>query len=90
VYRIPRFALRNDNQVWLADKDQKLAIRQVQTLWREEEHVYVRDGLQTDDLLIVSALAAPVDGMDLRLEETGGQMAGEMQNKPEGSGQKKP
>jgi RND family efflux transporter MFP subunit len=88
VYRIPRFALRNDNQVWLADKDQKLAIRQVQTLWREEEHVYVRDGLQTDDMLIVSALAAPVDGMDLRLEEDGRQMAGAMENKPEGSGQK--
>jgi len=88
VYRIPRFALRNDSQVWLVDKERKLAIRPVQPLWREEEYVYVRDGLRPDDLLIVSALAAPVDGMELRLEQDGGDGAGEMENKQKSSGQK--
>jgi RND family efflux transporter MFP subunit len=76
VYRIPRFALRNDNQVWLLDKEKKLAIRPVETLWRDEEYVFVRDGLQPDDLLIISALAAPVDRMELRTEEAGTEKPG--------------
>jgi len=68
VYRIPRIALRNDSQVWIMDKDEKLAIRPVETLWRNEEYVFMRDGLHPGDLLIVSALAAPVDGMQLRTD----------------------
>jgi len=70
VYRIPRYALRNDNQVWLMDREEKLAVRPVETLWRDEEFVFVRDGLQPGDLLILSALATPVDGMQLRWEQT--------------------
>jgi len=70
VYRIPRFALRNDNQLWILDKEDKLAIKHVNTIWRDEEYVFVRDGLQPGDLLILSALATPVDGMELRAEKS--------------------
>jgi len=66
VYRIMRSALHNDNQIWLLDRDEKLAIRPVEILWRDEENVYVRDGLNPGDLLIISALAVPVGGMQLR------------------------
>jgi len=90
VYRIPRFALRNDDQIWLVDKKQKLAIRPVKTLWREEEYVYIRDGLHPDDLLIVSALATPVDGMDLRLEQEKDEVVGNIVKKQESSEQKQP
>jgi hypothetical protein len=90
VYRIPRFALRNDDQIWLVDKEQKLAIRPVKTLWREEEYVYIRDGLHPDDLLIVSALATPVDGMDLRLEQEKDEIVGNVMKKQESSEQKQP
>jgi RND family efflux transporter MFP subunit len=89
VYRIPRFALRNDNQVWFVDKDKKLVIKPVNTLWREEEYVYVRDGLQPDDLLIISPLAAPIDGMDLRIEGAEAEKSESMAKQLEGSGQKK-
>jgi RND family efflux transporter MFP subunit len=71
VYRIPRYTLHNDSQVWILDKEEKLAIRPVETLWRNEEFVFIRDGLHPDDLLITSALAAPVDGMQLRMEQSG-------------------
>jgi RND family efflux transporter MFP subunit len=70
VYRIPRYALRNDSQVWILDQEEKLAIRPVKTIWRDEEYVFVREGLHPDDLLIMSALATPVDGMQLRREQT--------------------
>ena len=90
VYRIPRFTLHNDSQVWILDKDEKLAIRPVETLWREEEYVYVRDGLHPDDLLITSALAAPVDGMQLRTEQPEVEKPGNTGTAAESQGQKKP
>ena len=90
VYRIPRFALRNDNQVWILDKEEKLAIRPVETLWRDEEYVFVRDGLQPDDLLITSALAAPVDGMQLRTEKTEVEKVGTTESPAERQEQEKP
>jgi len=90
VFRIPRFALRNDNQIWLVERERKLAIRQVKPLWREEEYVYVRDGLHPEDLLIVSALATPVDGMDLRLEQAGGDIAVDVESKKDNGEKKQP
>jgi len=90
VYRIPRFALRNDNQVWILDKEEKLAIRSVETLWRDEEYVFVRDGLQPDNLLITSALAAPVDGMQLRIEENEAERVGITEAPAESKDQEKP
>jgi RND family efflux transporter MFP subunit len=69
VYRIPRFALHNDNQVWILDGDEKLAIHPVETIWRDEEYVFVRNGINPGDLLIISALATPVEGMQLRREQ---------------------
>ena len=90
VYRIPRFALRNDREVWLLDKEEKLVIRPVETLWRDEEYVFVRDGLQPEDLLITSALAAPVEGMQLRLEEKEAERVGITEVPAQSKEQEKP
>ena len=69
VFSIPRTALRNDKEIWIVTGDGKLAIRPVDIIWREETHVLVRDGLQDGDLLIVSNLAVPVDGMAVRVDQ---------------------
>jgi len=90
VFRIPRFALRNDSQVWILDQEEKLSIRPVETIWRDEEFVFVRDGLQTEDRLIISALAAPVDGMQLRMEQSGTEHAKITGTESENKEQKKP
>ena len=69
VFSIPRTALRNDRELWVVTGDGKLAIRPVEIIWRDETHVLVRDGLQDGDLLIVSNLAVPVDGMAVRIDQ---------------------
>jgi hypothetical protein len=46
--------------------------------------------LHPDDLLIVSALATPVDGMDLRLEQEKDEIVGNVVKKQESSEQKQP
>jgi multidrug efflux pump subunit AcrA (membrane-fusion protein) len=68
VYRIPRPALRNDNEVWLVDDKSKLVIQSVKTIWREEDSVVVQDGFKPGQHLLVSDLAAPVAGMPVRIE----------------------
>lgn len=78
VFLIPRTALHNDREIWLATAEGKLAVRPVTTLWRDEESVLVRDGLQAGDFLVVSELPVPVDGMAIRVEqEAGGVMSSE-------------
>jgi RND family efflux transporter MFP subunit len=69
VFSIPRTALRNDRELWVVTGDGKLAIRPVEIIWRDETHVLVRDGLQDGDLLVVSNLAVPVDGMAVRIDQ---------------------
>jgi hypothetical protein len=47
-------------------KDKTLDIREMEMVWSDDEHVYVSEGLQDGEHLIVSDLAAPVPGMPLR------------------------
>ena len=67
VYRIPRTALRDNSRIWVANRDGKLDIRPVETLWRDAQTVLLRVGLAPDDQLIVSDLPAPINGMPVQV-----------------------
>jgi RND family efflux transporter MFP subunit len=71
VFQVPRSALHNDSEVWIVDKEKKLSIRSVKTIWRDQDTVVVRDGFKSGETLVVSDIAAPVAGMDLRIEQPG-------------------
>lgn len=65
VHEIPRTALRPGDTVWLLENG-ALVIREVTLAWRQEDTVLVASGLSDGELLVTSALAAPVAGMALR------------------------
>jgi RND family efflux transporter MFP subunit len=67
VTRIPRTALRENNHIWVAGNDKKLRIKTVEVVWKDTKTVFLRNGLQPDDRLIVSDLSAPVNGMPLKI-----------------------
>jgi RND family efflux transporter MFP subunit len=69
VYRIPRTALRDNSEIWIATEGVKLEIRNVETLWRDARTVLLRKGLQPGDRLIVSDLPMPVNGMPVQVAE---------------------
>lgn len=69
VYRIPRSALRDDSYIWIATADGKLEIRSVKTLWRDAQTVLLAEGLEPGSHLIVSDLAAPINGMPVKIAE---------------------
>lgn len=67
VVVIPAVLLHDNDTVWLY-ADDKLQIRPVEVLYRNQQHVYVRSGLQPGDQLVASALSTATDGMPLRVK----------------------
>ncbi|MCG6917572.1 MAG: efflux RND transporter periplasmic adaptor subunit [Deltaproteobacteria bacterium] len=68
VFRIPRVALRENDTIWIVGDDSTLDIRPVTTIWRDTQTVFLDQGLNPGDKLIVSDLAAPVEGMKIQME----------------------
>lgn len=67
VVRIPRTALHEGENVWLMKSDRTLEIRPVRIAWSGNDYVLVNQGLKEGERLITSDLAAPVEGMLLRI-----------------------
>jgi RND family efflux transporter MFP subunit len=74
VLEIPRSALRDHSSVWLVGENQTLEIRKVRPIWRDVEIVLLKDALKSGEHLIVSDLAAPVEGMMLRVDASKSEM----------------
>lgn len=68
VVKVPRSAVRGSDEVWVYSGG-KLEIRRLEVAWREADVVLVRGGLKAGEQLVMSRLAAPVEGMELRLPE---------------------
>ncbi len=65
VFSIPRSALRENSEVWLATADNKLDTRQVEILWRDADRVVIKNDLEDGEKLITSDITAPIRGMDV-------------------------
>lgn len=65
---IPRDALRDGSTVWLMDSDGTLSNASPEIVWRSADRVFLR-GLEAGDRIITSDLAAPIEGMKVRLLE---------------------
>lgn len=63
VFDIPLEALRNGNQVLTMDQEQRLRQRQVNIIRSEADRVFINEGLNDNDNVIVSPVAIPIEGM---------------------------
>ena len=66
IVRLPRVAMRENDEVWVVDSSDKLRVRKVQVLWRQGETLAVRGEFDDSDRVIVSPLANATPGIDLR------------------------
>jgi len=71
VVVLPRTALRGTDQVWVVDTDDRLRFREVDVMRTGRKDVVIRSGLEPGDRVCLSPLAAPTDGMRVRLPEEG-------------------
>lgn len=69
VYAIPREALRENDQVYLMDKNDCLSIRPVKVAWRLEETVAISQGLNKGDRLVTSRIPLALTGQKLKEAE---------------------
>jgi len=67
VYPIKRSHLRDDDTVWFLNDAGQLEIRHVKIVFRDSDHVYINEGLTENEKLVVTDIAAPVEGMSLRI-----------------------
>jgi RND family efflux transporter MFP subunit len=63
VIRLPRSAIRDDNQVLVVDADDHLHFRQVSILRLEHDDVLISDGLADGELVCLSPMQTVVEGM---------------------------
>lgn len=76
VYDIPRKALRDGHEIWLMDGQGTLRMHPITLVWGNREHVAVRASLPPEPQLIISELAAPVEGMAIRAQGAEGMAQG--------------
>jgi len=67
VVVLPRAALRDGDQVFVVDADERLRFRDVDVIRRQRERVVIGAGLAPGEQVCVSPIVAPVDGMRVRV-----------------------
>jgi len=66
VFVIPRKAIRDNETVWIMDKDDKLQIKTVKPVRIEGEKVILAEGIHDGDLIVLSNISGAANGMTLR------------------------
>lgn len=66
IASISRTHLHEGNTVWIMTPENTLNIRPVTVAWSSQEEVYISDGILDGEALVITDLAAPVEGMLLR------------------------
>lgn len=65
VVVLPRYVLRNDNTVLVANRERELEVRQVVVARAEARQVYITDGVSDGELVVTTTLDAPIPGTRL-------------------------
>jgi len=65
VVELPRAALQDDDTVWI-NRDNRLDIRNVTLAWKSADAVFLKSGVAAGEQVVMSSLAAPVQGMPLK------------------------
>ncbi len=68
VIKIPRNAFRDLDKILVADNNKELQVRELKIIRSEADYVYVRDGLEQGDQIVLTSIESPVQGMKLRIE----------------------
>lgn len=66
VAKLDRRLLHDGDRVWIMDDENRLEVRPVEVAFRGRETVLIASGLQPGERLVVTDLAAPVPGTQLR------------------------
>ncbi|NGX41901.1 MAG: p-hydroxybenzoic acid efflux pump subunit AaeA [Chlamydiae bacterium] len=66
IFVLPRETLRENEKVWIKNAQDQLEIRKVNIVQKQEEFVYIDEGLSDGEEVVISNLPLPIPGMELR------------------------
>ena len=69
VFSVPRTSIREGDQVWIMDEEDRLVFRPVEVLHRSKDRVLIRNGLEGGERVITNRIPSPLPGMKLRTEQ---------------------
>jgi multidrug efflux pump subunit AcrA (membrane-fusion protein) len=72
---IPRPALRENDVVWVVDKDGLLTFRKVEVARLFSDKAILKSGLQDGEMIVTSPIKAVTDGMRVRIGNYAGENA---------------
>jgi RND family efflux transporter MFP subunit len=75
IVRIPRSALRANNQLMFIDSDDKLQVRRVDVLRADNQFAYLGGGAVAGDRISLTTIESPLNGMQVRTEVDSGYAA---------------
>ncbi|NGX58399.1 MAG: Solvent efflux pump periplasmic linker SrpA [Chlamydiae bacterium] len=68
VYKVPRIAIHDSDDLWIKNKENKLEFRQVKILFSDSENVFITQGLEKGEEIVTSPISLPIPGTELRTE----------------------
>jgi RND family efflux transporter MFP subunit len=69
VFPVPRSAVSDGDRVWVVEAGNKLARRTLEIAWRDKDAVYASGGLTSQDRVVTTPLAVPMEGMSVEITE---------------------
>lgn len=66
VFKVPRQALRNGEQLWTVAEDNTLEEKVVQIIYKSKDLIFVTQGLEDGDRVVLSQMDIAVEGMQVR------------------------
>jgi RND family efflux transporter MFP subunit len=69
VIRVPRSALRNNNQLMFVDEENRLRMGNVDVIRADADHAYLRNENLLADRISITVLESPISGMRVRTTE---------------------
>jgi RND family efflux transporter MFP subunit len=67
VIRVPRSALRSNNQLMFVDAENRLQIRNVEVVRADADYAYLRGATLIGDRITITTLESPINGMKVRI-----------------------
>lgn len=72
VIRVPRSALRSNNQLMFVDAENRLRIRNVDVVRADAEYAYLRGDVLLGNRITTTTLESPINGMKVRISDDPG------------------
>ena len=72
IVRVPRSVVRGSNQLVFVDADDKIQVRSVGIVRSDARYIYISEGAEPGERIVLTALESPINGMVVRTQESGG------------------